>query len=418
MKSRKEAILIIFLIIPLISSIEITFSKENYQPQETLQAVITGNFISLTNNNIFLYKNGKSHPEPVIKDLTKQNNIYYFYAVLPKNPGNYTFKIQDIEYLERGYIKNLPITKDLTIIIKNQSDLSFNPGFIVPLSDFSIKLKSLYGNTNLTAIFEATGETKELSLIEQREETINFHLPSLFPQKSKIILNNYEIPVFLIKKINITEEEKLEFIPYKLDGILSTKNYFFSILIKNIGNVPLTNIKILSDIKTEINPSIIPLLEPSKTAIINLTISISEIGQLSGKLIAEASNKSFFLPIFFNVTKNETEVKINDAINSQQTLSCSKIGNLCKENEICKGDVIASLEGACCIGSCSIEEKSNYSQIIGIVLLVFLIIIIAYIILKIKKRKLKSPEEILKEKSERFKNRMEGEEVAGKLDRI
>ena len=430
MKLRKEALLvyvislllILIILLPVISAIEITFSKDIYQPQETLQAKITGNFVSLTLDNVFIYKQGKVHPEPIIKDLTKQNNIYYFYAILPKEPGNYSFVIENTEYLERGELKPDRITKDFVLEFKNISDLSFTPGFVIPDKDFKIKVKSLYGNTNLKATFEATGESKELSLIEQKEETVKFKLPKLPPQQSKIILNNYEIPVFLIKKINLTEN-KLEFIPYKLDGtIVSENRYYFTVLIKNLGNQKIENITLTSDLNVTFSPNLIKTLELNQTVIINLTISVGKVDKkLEGKIIAQTLKDSFYLPIFFNITSNTSEVKLTD-ISATKSLSCNQLGSLCKENEICDGETVSSLEGACCIGSCKIEKKSNLSTIIGIILLIILIIIVFYIVIKIRqKRKIKSSKEILKESSERFRRRMggeESEEVYGKLERV
>ena len=414
-------ILFLFLItINFISAVEITLSKDSYQPEETLQAQITGNFISLDDENVFIYREGKVHPEPVIKDLTKQNNIYYFYAVLPKQPGNYSLKIQDTNYLERGELKSEIIEKQIKLDFKNVSDLSFNPGFFTPNEDLLVKVKSLYGNTLLTARFEATRETKNLSLIEQKEETLKFKLPELPSQLSKITINSYEIPVFLIKKIAVNETIKIEFIPYKLDGIVITKkDYFFKVVLKNSGN-NLTNIKLYSNLKTVIAPEKIAFLESNKTIIINITLSILEINQtkLLGQITAETDNNLFYLPISFNITKNETEAKIAPA----EQLSCSQIGKTCNEKEFCDGESVESLEGACCIGQCLEEKKSSVSKIIGIILLIILVLIIIYLIIKIRQRKkLKSPEEILREKSGRFKQRFQGgekDEVSGRLDKV
>ena len=423
MKKSLSLLLIILFLIQIVSAVEVTFSKQSYQPEETLQAQISGNFLSLTENNIFIYKSEKAHPEPVIKGLTKQNNIYYFYAILPKQPGNYTFKIQDTNYLERGEIKSDSIIIPITVELKNQSDLSINPGFIIPNKDFNIKVKSLFGNTKLNAIFEATGETKNISLIEQTEETIKFSLPELPPQSSKIIINNYEIPVFLIKKINETSELKIEFIPYQLEGtIIHGNKYDFTIIIKNTGNKKLENLKLSSTINITIIPEKIEFLEPNATKIINLTIYVSKITdkKLEGRIKVESLKdleNIYYLPVIFNITQNKSEVKIKDAV-KETGLSCSQIGILCKENELCSGETVASLEGACCIGICN-KEKSSTSSIIGYILIILLILIIIYIFWKIKRRKLKSPEELLKEKSEKYKKRLEGgKEVYGKLDSV
>jgi len=422
----KKSVLILFLllILPSILAIEITFSKESYQPQETFQATITGNFISLTSKNIQIFKDPKTHEEPVIKGLTRQNNIYYFYAILPRQEGNYTFRIIDTEYLERGQIKTETIIRNLPIILKNTSDLSINPGFVIPNKDFSIKVKILIGNTDLTATFEATGETKELSLIEQVEETLKFSLPKLPSQQSKITINDYEIPVFLIKKINETRKLNIEFIPYIIEGTITAENdYSFKVLIKNSGNENLTDIRLSSDLNTILQPDIIDLLQPGEVVLINLTISVEKIEdqKLLGEIIAESSNNTFFLPVVFEITKNETEVEIIDVIEPSTglgALSCSQLGSLCTGIQFCSGDTVESLEGPCCIGQC-IEQESSSSTYVGIILIIILILIIGYVIWKVRKRrKLKSPEDILKEKSGKYKKRMEGKAVEGRLDSV
>ena len=56
MKKSVLLISIIILLLPTFLAIEITFSKDIYQPQELFQAQITGNFLSLTENNLFIYK--------------------------------------------------------------------------------------------------------------------------------------------------------------------------------------------------------------------------------------------------------------------------------------------------------------------------------------------------------------------------
>ena len=423
----KRGIVFLITVLILLSAentlaFEITYSKESYQPQELFQAKITGNFISLKENNIFIYKEGKAHPEPLIKDMTKQKNIYYFYAILPNEFGNYTIKIENAEYLERGIIKSETISKPLILELKNQSDLYINPGFIIPKKDFSIKVKSLFGNTDLKAKFELTGEEKILNLVEQKEETITFKLPAIPPQESKITINDYEIPVFLIKKLN-DSFYNLEFIPAFIEGIvIPSNNYNFMILIKNPTERVLRNISFSSNLEVVFNPEKLETLEQNKTAFINFTIKIGNTDKnISGKIKANFDKEEFYIPINFIITKNESEVNIADSTNANlanksTSLSCAQLGSICPEEQICNGNLVNSIEGNCCIGTC--EEKSSSTKIAGIILIVLLILIIIYIIIKIRRnRNLKSPEEILEKKNTRYKKRMSNE-VRGKLDNI
>lgn len=421
----KKGVIIIILLICLIQSIlavEISFSKESYQPQELFQAKITGNFLSLSEDNIFVYKEGKAHPEPIIKGLTKQKNIYYFYAILPNEEGNYTLRIKSAQYLERGIIKSNTTLKPIKIELKNQSDLYINPGFIIPKEDFSIRVKSLFGNTDVKAKFELTGEEKNIFLIEQSEEILKFKLPSFPSQESKIIINNYEIPVFLINKINETPYN-LEFIPNIIEGtIISNTNYNFVILIRNPTENQIKNISFSSSLDALFIPSYIDILEPNKTILVNLTIKIGNINNnLSGKIKANSEKDEFYIPVNFFITKNESEVKVLDSTNpiknpSENKLSCSQLGAICLDEQICNGDIINSIEGNCCIGIC--EERKSSTKIVGIILIILLILIIIYIIIKVRrKRKLKSSDEIFEEKQSKYKKRMNNE-VTGKLDSV
>jgi len=427
---KSALILLAILLLPTILAIEITFSKETYQPQELFQVQITGNFLTLTEDNLFIYKDGKAHPEPTLKGVTKQNNIYYFYATLPNKPGNYSFRIHNSEYLVRGALNTETIIRPFNIILEDESDLYINPGFIIPDEEISLNVKSLFGNTELTATFELTGEEKILSLTEQVEKTIFFNLPEAPPQQSKIIINDYEIPVFLIKKFN-DQTSNLEFIPHLIQGTITPNNdYEFSVLVRNPTNRVLENITLSSDLTTVFNPSIITTLEPNQTTFINLTITIADAEEkLNGQITADINNENFYLPIEFIITSNETEVVVIDATNTPDSvprgtggsggLSCNQIGSICTGNQVCSADTVESIEGPCCIGICEEPKSDTSSTIIGIVLILILAGLIFYVYRRSKKKKgMKSTGEVLEDKREKYKKRMKGEKVDGKLDTI
>jgi len=430
---------LILLILPMTTAVEVTLTKTSYQPQELLQAEITGNFESLTSNNVFIYKDDKAHPEPVIKGLTKQGNKYYFYAILPNYKGNFSFRVEKTSYLERGISKTDPISKNFEIIYKNTSDLSINPGFLIPNKDFKIKIKSLYKNQDITATFEATGESKTLSLIESIEKSIKFDLPELDPQQSKVTIGSYEIPVFLIKETDQPVPQiDFEFTPIEITGTIIPENdYEFLITLKNTGVQSLTNIQLSSDLDTQFIPEIIELLEPQQSRDINLKISLPKITedqeQLSGSIFANITNNSIMLPVLFNITNNESQVQIDEPTTPSDPTtprtpstsnSCSDIGELCKDDEICNGEEIESLEGPCCIGECERQKSGGLSSWIGFILVAVVVILVGFILWKVKKRKGKheSPDEVLEERSKKYKDRLKAkpinEEVKDKLDNV
>ena len=333
---KKEIAILILLVslIPTILAIEISLSKTSYQPQETLQAEITGNFISLNSENILVYKQDAVHSTPVISDLTKQGDIYYFYAILPNQEGNFSLKIENSQYIEAGQTKTDTIIQDFILKKTNESALSINPGFIIASEDFSIKVKSLNNNQDVSAELESTQETKNISLIQDSEKTLSFSISATESIKTNLKINDYNIPVFIIEKTQ-----------------------------------PSTN-------------------QTNQT-------NQSEINQ--------------------SIPKVNIEDKTQEEI---AALNCIDMGEKCEDNEKCEGEIVSSLDGSCCVGECKDKKQTSYLWIIGVIILVILITLVWFFYSKARKRQYpKSTEDILKEKSEDFGDRMRGEEVTGNVTR-
>jgi len=207
MKKEISLFILILFIIPTILAVNIDLSKQSYDPQETLQAEITGNFISLTNANILIYKKDAVHSTPVISDLTKQSGVYYFYAILPNQEANYSIKIEGAQYIESGQTKTDTITQEFTIKKTNNSILQINPGFVKTSEDFSIKITSLNNNQDVSAELESTGEIQSFSIIQDIEKTASFTIPTT-TGKTNLKINDYNIPVFVIGTSQEPETEK------------------------------------------------------------------------------------------------------------------------------------------------------------------------------------------------------------------
>lgn len=416
-------ILLLIVLIPIISAPEIVLSKESYSPRETLQAEITGNFLSLKSENILIYQGNKVHSEPVIKDLTKQDNRYYFYAILPNLESNFSLRIQNIQYIESGKLKTDDLIKNFTIILSNDSVLGIDQGFIVTNKDFSITIKALNKNQDISAVLEESGESKNFSLIEETEKKIVFSISNLVSRKSFLNINNYKIPVFITKKISESESmENLEFVPSSLTGIISSEqDYVFKMIIENSGNKTISNIKLSNNFNAEISPNTIDSISPGNNSYIELKIKKPK-EKIIGDIIAEYSNKTTRAPVAFDLTINNSNVNIIDAgITETETLSCTSIGVICTATQSCNGEIASSLEGACCKGQC-IEPvaSTNYQWLYGLILIVLLLIIIIWFVMKIKKkRRIETSELILKQRNSRYSRRMNpSEEVNGKLDKI
>ena len=409
-------ILVSLMILPFISAIDIKLSKEVYHPGETLQAEIFGNFISLKPENILIYKQEIVHSNPVISDLTKQNEIYYFYAILPEKEGNFSLRIENSQYIEEGEIKTDILIKNFTIEKTNKSALSINPGFVLATKDFSIKIKSLKKNLDVNAEFEANHEIKNFSLIEGLEKTMEFSISNLTPQKSNIKINDYNIPVFILSKTisNFLQEKELEFYPSELKATLFPKKYFYEIRLINIGERNLTNIELSNNLNLDLPASLIKSLKKGQFAIINFTADLSAEKILSGEIIAKFEGKNVTFPVSFKLAENEKDVIISETSSS---LDCSEVGKICFSGEECNGVIRDSKQGQCCLGDCIKPSSNNY--LIAIVLLIIAIGILGFFIFKIKNRiKPKSTDEILKERASKFRERMAGKEVNRSLDKI
>ena len=431
---KKGLLLVLVLslmIMPAISAITLNLSQDSYQPGELLQAEITGNFISFEPENILLYKGDKVHSTPVISDLTNHNNIYYYFAILPYEQGNYSIRIEDAEYVKSGSTVDDTIIQNFTILQSNKSALSINPGFILTSEDFTIDIKSVYGNLDITAKLEGSGETQTISLIEELEETISFSIDGL-TEPTTLSIEDYNIPVFIIDKTPIEPEPienktELIFIPSALSGTV-TPSYPFKIFVANSGTEEIKNIKISTEsnltlVNTESN-----LLEATKQYEITVIIpsGLKKGQNLEGTIIAEFGDlldkQTITLPFNFEITEDERQIEvISETIT---LLSCEDLnGTLCDDDETCSISTETSTDGSCCPeeGKCKKEKKSNTGTIIGFMIIIFVIIIVFVLYYKGRKRlKPKSTNEILKEKREKYGDRMKGtesKEISGRLDR-
>jgi len=439
---KKSVLILLALLISVqaISAISITLSKQVYYPGEILQAEITGNFITLKNQDIQIYKQGIPRQMPVISDLTKQNNIYNFYAVLPTQESDYTLEI-NTEYIEEGKIKTDAIKQDFKISKKQPSEtnksetkpienrLSINPGFILTNSgEFEIKIKALDSNQEITAELEETNETRTLSLIKGIEKKLIFQSPV---QNTFLKISNYYIPVFIIQKGEpVIDNQNIILTPSEIQAVLSPDNtYTFNLILTNNAEINLTNIQLSQETEPEteitINPSAISLLELWQSVQINVSVKIPKGAEenITGNLIIQSDISEEQIPISLTITKNPEEENLQGTSISE-TLSCSDLkGNLCKTNQDCAGEIKPSLEGSCCIGECLEVKDSNFQLILGIILMIIVIAIIIFLAWRFRRKsrqQLKSTSEILREKSSRQRERMNpsSEEVSGKLDNI
>lgn len=189
------SVLILSLILPFSSAaVEITLSKQSYQPQETLQAeILTAE--SLAKSDILLYKQETPRPMPVEFDLILKNSKYYLYMVLPNQEGSFYLTVKGTK------VKDFNVTQ-------TSPALTINKGFILATEDFTIIVKSLYGSQDVNAKFGS--QSYDFLLIQDMQEQLEFSIAGMPTQTTSLTINDYTIPVFIINDIPIEEPEEPE----------------------------------------------------------------------------------------------------------------------------------------------------------------------------------------------------------------
>lgn len=408
--------LLVLVVVPAVLGLEISLSNDVYYPGETLQAEITGNFVSLKGENILVYKEGVPRPMPVISDLIRRDNIYYFYAILPEQVGNFSLVIDDSEYIEKGRLNGDDIVSEFIIGDVNRSALGIAPGFVRTEGDFSVDVKSLEGNLNVNAEFG--GESVDLNLIEDVEQRVSFSAT----KDEELKIGDYEVPVFIKQKRDNFSGEKsdLVFMPSLLEGsVVAGKDYLFNVVVENIGEGDLT-VKFSVE-NGEVEPGSVNLAVGDLTYL-NISISVPKKTKenYTSEVVGSYENKEVKIPIRFEVTKKEINLS---GTSFSESLSCSEQGgSICGDEEECIGEISPSLEGNCCNGNCVVLKESGYGFYIGIILLIIVIGIVGFFIWRARRKwKLKGSKDVLKERVEKGKERMEAKpspEVSGKLGKV
>jgi len=428
---KKVAVFFLFvMLLSLASAAEIKLSKEVYQPSETLQAEISGNFLTvLKPENIHFYR---ERNVPVEYDLLKLGDKYLVYALLPPKEGNYTLVLEEIRYEESDMVLEKNLVKEFTIQKGNESYLTINPGFIVAREDFYILVES-QESRQLDVSF--LGEKQTVDLTGEQEKKIYFSIANVTDYtEANISLLSYTIPVLIFpnQSILIEETPDFRFNPLEFEtAILNDSRFPFVISLVNFGlkNVTDINLSYNSSLVIKLSPESIPLLEAREKQFINLTISSNKTGNFTGKIIASSSNFTAEMDLKVMVTENKSEIVsfINNSNGSSGFLeqkSCEEQkGVQCQGKEECSISEVPSTEGSCCLGTCAEPPGGDSSWIYGVILIVVLIAALVGGSIYMKKKQMKVTD-FLKKREEKYQERMSpppsqpSTEVRGTLSKI
>jgi len=403
---------VIILNMSLISALSISLNKESYSAQETLLALVEGEFSKVpVLSDVSFFREYREVPVP--SDILKINNKVYLYALLPNRDGNYSIKIKNVRYLDDGALKEEDLIKNFTINQTNETIIQANPGFIFAKGSFYFSLENK-GSQAVDLSVKFFDQKQDFSLSPSNIRKIEFSIQGIKQTSGEITVsskskNLYKIPVIIIPIPN-NDSDKIE--PYQFgfkertfNATLSIgKKWMFQQELFNYALVDMDNIKLKiigpSGI-LDLNPEKISLLKPGQGFPINITISPDKIGNFQAIIQASFNDLTTNLSVNIDFTENESHLPPTPDRRTCEYIS----GKTCGADEFCSipTTIIGEKNEECCLGSCD-KLSSGVGKSFWIGLLIFFAVlgIVAAIYFYVKNRKISSPEDIITKRTERF----------------
>ncbi len=425
----KKLVLLIFLILllPTVLAIETTL-KQEYQPGETLIAEISGNFISPLKAEQIQFYSGRLFI-PMIYDIAKMQDKYWFYALLPNKQRNYTLIIKQAHYFEAGEEKLQDLSFDFSVR-GNLTLFSVNPGFIITNKNFDVEAESKVRTLTVTAEF--LNSTQNIEIGAGKTKTMHFSVAGVdrFTTTSLLLIagnKSYKLPVAVFIATQTPEEitlsEDLRFSKSYINlTVLKNQEFQSTLTLLNTGQRNIENISLnLENLENiiKVQPEKIDKLEAGQVEKITLIINSDE--DRGGKLQAVSEDNSAEISLSVKTIEDKKEfetIVLETEIVEEET--CESLeGEFCKADEKCEGKIILTIDGSCCIGNC--KKQTNFAKIISLLVILIILAIIGFFVFKKLKMGKKTSEEVLKEKSKKYEERLKTkkpEETRGKLSRV
>ena len=427
--------MLIILLVPAISAIQFSLLKQSYEPRETLQAEISGNFQkNLVKQDFFLYREGQNNKVATDYDMIKDNEIYYLYMTLPNSPGNYSINIKEAEFIDKGVLKTEDITKYFTIENYTGTALAISKGFVSTINAFSVTITSLLGDQSINVNFEATNENLNFNLREEETQTVRFSFPVFNKSfKSNLKINDYNIPVFITGISGndpfATPFSYLAIDPENITGtVLKNNPYIHQVSIHNIGDRNLQNLNFSFELPSNLEvknytPKSLLSLKKGEKVIVTLNLSTSNkaSGILKGNFTITYENKKLKVPIIYNITTDPAKVTVSTSTVSLTQTCAQQGGQKCNSTTTCQGTPVISLDGTCCKGICkplaNASSKSVTGKLVGIFIALVVLLIIGFLYYKNKRQKTPKSEDIIKKQAEDYEKRFQPDESIKEVKR-
>lgn len=374
------------MFVPLCSGISTTMLP-TYQQGETIIIEIQGNILEPIERSDIVFR--RVHVAVAVDyDIKRILDKYYIYAQAPLNNNNYTLYLNDISTTVNGQNQVIDFNQSFEVV-GNLTDYSISPGFIISNKDFSLTIKS-----NLDQQITITSDFPQEATITLNpgNNELNFEVSSKPAGFYLATIGKYKVPVQIINSQSIQQSGvSLSVFPKIVKEVLklnSIKSYNFSIL--NNGQETLENIYFAY------NQEIFSLDKESLSLGVNesanLSVTLKSLSQNFSETIAIALGSETIANLTFQISFTQNDSQVTNSSNPEYY--CSELGGkFCSATELCSGQLIQSLDGSCCLGTCNLEEKKSSSWIFyllaGLVLLIMIFIYLRY-----KKTNLPKPKNI------------------------
>ncbi len=392
---RKEVyffVLISFFLVNFCSALS-TDMKESYSPGETIIVKVSGNIVqTLSIKQVQFIRAGNFQEVPMIYDLKKLGDSYYLWAISPKIANNYTLILKDVVSSVYGEPVKIEFRQNFSVR-GNITDYSISPGFIIADKEFEIQVQ-LYADEEISI---STNFPKERKVtLEPGTTSVSFPFENVVGTELKFItLGKYKVPAYLIGSLSgsssgSASNKSLTFVPTTLTKTLSlerkNKNITFEIL--NNGKETMKDIKIVYDSGAfSLSPNTEITLKSGERKIYTLAILKENGIRILDQISLQSGELKVVLPIRIDFIHNMTE-NISILKNSSELYRCNELGgNICADNQNCKGTSNVSQEGVCCVGTCFEKEtkKEDGSAAIGYFLVILVILGLGYLYWKYRK---------------------------------
>ncbi len=389
--------LFIFLMMP-VSAVSTTL-EQKYMAEETMIGRIEGALFSpIKPEQIELLRGHVI--VPFEHDVKQLESTTYLWGRAPRSEGNYTMRIKNIQTVQEGIVQVINYTHDFYvdgIIVP----YAVKPGFIGAQDDFSVLIES-YKDTEQT-ISVSHPSPQYIVLIPGQTKYAFSVNPLPVNTIVAIEIGKYKIPVFVRgNKSGVQEIQSVWVVePFLTSAQVSAGKPLPSFMIaakyrgeKNLKNVAVQYNKSI----IEVNPDSFKSIKTNDSISFNISIKQIVNETRTEKISFGVGNETYILSFLIEAAPLPAMNESNASKNSSLPYCSQLSGIVCRENDKCSVETVASKDGACCVGTCE-QPKEKSKSWIGYLLVGIIILIGAIAWAKYKKVKPRDPlQSVLHEK--------------------